>query len=304
MHPEVRQQGPGSCPKCGMALEPEHPVAPVTRTEWICPMHPQIVRDAPGNCPICGMALEPKTVTAAEAANPELVDMSRRFWISVALSVPLLVMAMADMLPGMPIQIGWAGQLPLDRVCPGNAGRAVGRFAIFPARRAIDRASFAEYVHADCDWHRRRLRIQCDCNRCAGFVSGIVPRTRRARWTCISKRPPSSPPWFCWARFWSCVLAGKHPAPFARCWVWHPKPPAALMPTAANTTCRWTRCSPGDQLRVRPGEKIPVDGVVVEGGSSVDESMITGEPIPVEKQPGDRVTGGTVNGNRLVRHAG
>ncbi len=107
MHPEVRQQGPGSCPKCGMALEPEVVAPPVTKTEWTCPMHPQIVRDGPGSCPICGMALEPKTVTMDEA-NPELVEMSRRFWISVALSAPLLLIAMIDMLPGMPLA-SWLG---------------------------------------------------------------------------------------------------------------------------------------------------------------------------------------------------
>ncbi len=108
MHPEVSQDGPGSCPKCGMALEPKEPAIPATHTQWTCPMHPQIVRDGPGSCPICGMALEPQSVEVSEQANPELVDMSRRFWVSLVLSVPLLVMAMADMLPGMPVQ-HWLG---------------------------------------------------------------------------------------------------------------------------------------------------------------------------------------------------
>ena len=81
MHSEVRQRGPGTCPKCGMALEP---VVAGPRTEWTCPMHPQIVRDAPGSCPICGMALEPRTVGADDGPNPELVDMTRRFWIGLA----------------------------------------------------------------------------------------------------------------------------------------------------------------------------------------------------------------------------
>src|SRR5690606_26346421 len=103
MHPEVRQLGPGACPKCGMALEPETPIAPATRTEWTCPMHPEVVSDAPGNCPKCGMALEPRTVTLEEPANPELEDMSRRFWFAVALTVPLVILAMGDMLPGRPI---------------------------------------------------------------------------------------------------------------------------------------------------------------------------------------------------------
>ena len=92
MHPEVREDGPAACPKCGMALEPETPTA-LTRTQYTCPMHPQIVRDQPGECPICGMALEPMTVTLEEEENPELLDMTRRFWVSVALAVPLAILA-------------------------------------------------------------------------------------------------------------------------------------------------------------------------------------------------------------------
>ena len=106
MHPEVRQAHPGACPKCGMALEPELISAPVTKTEWTCPMHPEIVRDAPGSCPICGMALEPRTVTLDEE-NPELEDMTRRFWIGAALTLPVFVLAMAHMVPALAAQ-AWA----------------------------------------------------------------------------------------------------------------------------------------------------------------------------------------------------
>ena len=101
MCPEVRESKPVACPSCGMALEPEMPVAR-NRVEYTCPMHPEIVRPGPGSCPICGMALEPRTVTASEEENPELRSMTRRFWISVVLTVPLLAIAMGDMLPGMP----------------------------------------------------------------------------------------------------------------------------------------------------------------------------------------------------------
>jgi len=104
MHPEVRQPGPGVCPQCGMALEPLTVAMPSARIEYTCPMHPEIVRDRPGSCPICGMALEPRTVTGEEEANPELVDMTRRFWISLVLTVPLLVLAMSEMIPGRPVQ--------------------------------------------------------------------------------------------------------------------------------------------------------------------------------------------------------
>jgi Cu+-exporting ATPase len=104
MHPEIRQREPGACPTCGMALEPATLTAPAVRTEWVCPMHPQIVRSEPGSCPICGMALEPRTVTADQAVNPELADMTRRFWIGLAFTVPLLGLAMSDLLPGQPVQ--------------------------------------------------------------------------------------------------------------------------------------------------------------------------------------------------------
>src|SRR5262245_6242710 len=103
MDPEVRQRGTGACPKCGMALEPLDPGATLTTTEYTCPMHPEIVRDAPGYCPICGMALEARTVTLTEEINPELQDMTRRFWIGTALSIPILLVAMSDMLPGRPL---------------------------------------------------------------------------------------------------------------------------------------------------------------------------------------------------------
>ena len=102
MDPEVQQEGPGDCPKCGMALEPAVPAPPAaSKTEYTCPMHPEIVRDQPGDCPICGMALEPRTVSIAEDENPELVDMTWRFWICVGLTVPVLLVAMSDLVPGL-----------------------------------------------------------------------------------------------------------------------------------------------------------------------------------------------------------
>src|SRR5271156_2922560 len=103
MHPEIRHDRPGSCPKCGMALEPVAPPQPVSKTEYVCPMHPQIVRSEPGNCPICGMALEPRVALAGDEPSPELADMTRRFRISVALAVPLILIEMSDMIPGQPL---------------------------------------------------------------------------------------------------------------------------------------------------------------------------------------------------------
>lgn len=131
MHPEVRQGRPGACPKCGMALEPDAPVAPAVRTEYTCPMHPEIVRDAPGACPICGMALEPRTVSVEDEENPELVDMRRRFVWGAILGAPVFVLAMADMVLGAGLGDGSTCASPTGsaccwprRSCGGPGGRS------------------------------------------------------------------------------------------------------------------------------------------------------------------------------------
>src|ERR1039457_1125368 len=104
MHPEIKQEGPGSCPKCGMALEPLFTAVPAERIEYTCPMHPEIIQDTPGSCPKCGMALEPRTLTVEEGENPELVDMRRRFYVSLILTIPEFIIAMGHMLPGHPLE--------------------------------------------------------------------------------------------------------------------------------------------------------------------------------------------------------
>lgn len=104
MHPDVRRDHPGNCPKCGMALEPAAPIPSAARTEYVCPMHPEIVRSQPGNCPICGMTLEPRVVSAETEEAPELAYMTRRFWASVVFTVPLLFLAMSEIIPGRPVE--------------------------------------------------------------------------------------------------------------------------------------------------------------------------------------------------------
>ena len=136
MDPEVRQDAPGSCPKCGMALEPDLSTLPATRVEYTCPMHPEIVRDEPGACPICGMALEPRTSTLDDAPNPELVDMTRRFSVGALLGAPVFLLTMADMVLGA----GLGGRIDmrwreLDRPACCDAGRVLGRLAVLRARR-------------------------------------------------------------------------------------------------------------------------------------------------------------------------
>ncbi len=110
MHPEIKQADPGSCPKCGMALEPVTGIAPAKHTEYTCPMHPEIVRPGPGSCPICGMALEPREVTAEET-NPELTDMTRRLWISAVLAAPMLALMVSSFLPSTPMQHMFAARV-------------------------------------------------------------------------------------------------------------------------------------------------------------------------------------------------
>ena len=132
MDPEVHQDQPGACPKCGMALEASLPTVGATRVEYTCPMHPEIVRSEPGACPICRMALEPRTVAAMEDANPELVDMTRRFWISIVLTIPVIALGMSDVdsRAALATFVVYA-RGRLDRIHLGDAGGVVGRLAVF-----------------------------------------------------------------------------------------------------------------------------------------------------------------------------
>ena len=161
MDPEIRQSAPGACPKCGMALEPDVPIAAATRVEYTCPMHPEIVRDAPGACPICGMALEPRTVTLDEAPNPELVDMTRRMWTAALLGLPVFVLAMGDMVLGMglggrvDVQVAnWVGLVFATPVV------FWARLAVLRARLGVDREPPRQHVHADRARRRRGVPVQ------------------------------------------------------------------------------------------------------------------------------------------------
>jgi P-type Cu+ transporter len=293
MCPEVRETKPVPCPICGMALEPENPL-PRTKTEYTCPMHPDIVRQEPGSCPICGMALEPRTVTAVEEENPELRDMARRFWVSVALTVPLLAIAMIDMLPGMPVQhalpAGWLPWIELLLATPvvlwGGApffqrgwasiiNRSTNMFTLIAMGTGV------AYVYSTI----------------ATAVPGIFP---------ASFRDMSGSPAVYFeaaAAIVTLVLLGQvlelrarsRTGAAIRALLDLAPKTARIVGDGAETDIPLDQVHVGDRLRVRPGEKIPVDGVVLEGYSSIDESMITGESVPVEKNAGDRVIGATVN---------
>ncbi|HEX2164267.1 MAG TPA: heavy metal translocating P-type ATPase [Thermoanaerobaculia bacterium] len=294
MCPEVEEPAPGACPSCGMGLEPKTPAAPSARTEWTCPMHPEIVRDAPGSCPICGMALEPRTVAAEEPENPELADMTRRFWVSAALTVPLVVLAMGHGLPGV------------ERIAAGRPGRWIELLLATPV---VLWGGWPFFVRA---WSSVRFKslnmftliglgtaVAYLYSLVATAAPGIFPASFRAADGTVGVYFEAA------AVIVTLVLLGQVLELRARSRTGSALrallglAPAVARRIAADGSERdvpLAEVHPGDRLRVRPGEKVPVDGVVVEGRSAVDESMVSGEPIPVEKVPGERVVGGTVNG--------
>src|SRR3989454_1906711 len=267
----------------------------IVSVTYTCPMHPEIVRDAPGACPICGMALEPRVATGDEE-NPELKDMSRRFWVSVALSVPLLVFVMGDMLPGQPLRHGlssrlitwlqlvlatpvvlWGGWPFFARGGASIVNRSLNMFTL------IALGTGTAYVYSVV----------------AALAPGMFPESFRTHGGEVELYFEAA------AIITTLVLLGQVIELQARSRTSSaikallgqaPKTARRLRADGEEEDVSLDEVRPGDRLRVRPGERVPVDGVVLEGTSAVDESMVTGEPIPVEKAPGSRVTGGTVNG--------
>src|ERR1022692_1060628 len=312
MCPEVRQIGPGPCPKCGMALDPESPALPASKTEYTCPMHPKIVRAEPGNCPICGMALEPRTVTIKED-NPELRDMTRRFWISLVLTAPLLAIAMGSML----WPHAFMGEIGIER---GDRLVLTPWSSILPWLELI----LATPVVLWCGWPFLERGWASLVNRSTnmftliamgtgvaylfGVVATLFPQIFPASFRSMGNRPDVY--FEAAAAIVTLVLLGQVMELRARSRTssairalldLSPKM-ARVMTTSGDgredeRDIPLEQVKPGDRLRVRPGEKIPVDGVVLDGSSVVDESMITGESVPVEKTTASRVVGATVNGN-------
>jgi Cu+-exporting ATPase len=296
MHPEIRQDHPGSCPKCGMALESLAPIQPVSKTEYVCPMHPQIVRSEPGNCPICGMTLEPRVVSAGDEASPELADMTRRFWISVALALPLIVIEMSDMIPGQ----------PLARVMPGLVRTGIELALATPvvlwAGAPLFVRGWDSIVNRSLNMFTligMGIGVAYGYSLFAAVLPNLFPDSFRMA-------DGTAPVYFeAAAAITALVLLGQVLELRARSNTSSaikallglaPKTARVIRPDGREEDVALDRFVAGDRLRVRPGEKVPVDGVVEEGTSSVDESMVTGEPIPVEKKPGDRLIGATING--------
>ena len=296
MHPEVRQDGPGACPDCGMALEPATITLLSTRTEYICPMHPEVVRDEPGDCPICGMALEPKTVTAEEPPNPELIDMTRRFVVSTVLAVPLLVIAMSDMLPSR----------PLHGIVPGAALMWL-QFALATPAVLWGGLPFFQRGWASLVTRNLNMFTLITIGTGVAYVFSTVAVVAPGLFPAAFRGPGGEVGVYFEAAavIIALVLLGQVLELRARAATGRairslldlaPKTARVIDESGDESDIPLDRVRPGQRLRVRPGEKVPVDGVVLEGVSSIDESMVTGESIPVEKEVGDRLTGATVNG--------
>ena len=292
MHPEVVSDKPGDCPKCGMALELMAPAA--SKTIYTCPMHPEIERDHPGDCPICGMSLEPKTVGAEDSGeHAEIRSLSRKFWIALGFTVPVLFIAMGHLIPGLHIErwipksvskwiefvlatpvVLWAGGMFFSKAWRSLVNRSLNMFTLIAT--GVGAAYFYSAV--------------------AVIAPGIFPESFREGGEVGLYFEAA-------AVITVLVLLGQLLEAKARSQT--SQAIRALLGLAAKTAHRIRdgqeeevpvdQIEKGDLLRVRPGEKIPIDGVIIEGRSNIDESMITGEPMPVEKGTGENVIGATVN---------
>jgi P-type Cu+ transporter len=295
MCPGVEQDNPGTCPKCGMSLESAGEPAASTRTEYTCPMHPEVVQDHPGSCPKCGMALESRII-AVEEKNEELIDMSRRFQVSALLALPLFLLAMiADLMPG------W---LP-----DGMSMKAVQWIEFILATPVVLWGGWPFFVrgwNSVISWNLNMftliglgVAVAWSYSVVALLFPDIFPVN-------MLHAGGTVPVYFeAAAVITALVLLGQVLELRARS---RTNAAIKLLLGLAPNTARVLRhdgseedipleqVMPGDQLRVRPGEKVPVDGVVTDGSSAVDESMVTGEPIPVEKTVGENLIGATVNG--------
>ncbi|HSP15657.1 MAG TPA: heavy metal translocating P-type ATPase [Thermoanaerobaculia bacterium] len=241
--------------------------------EWTCPMHPEIVRDAPGNCPICGMALEPRTITAEEPENPELVDMTRRFWVSAVLTVLVVIAMLRAHNPWIELALAtpvvlWGGWPFFIRAIDSIRYRALNMFTL------IGLGVTVAYVYS--------LAVTLFPN---AFPSvGVYFEAAAAIVTLVLL-----------GQVLELRARSKTGAAIRSLLGLAPKTARRVDADGSEQDVPLHDVHAGDMLRVRPGEKVPVDGIVISGTSSIDESMVTGESIPVEKNDGDRVIGATVN---------
>jgi len=304
MHQEIEQERPGACQKCGMTLERNPTFDEPQKIIYTCPMHPQIQQDRPGNCPICGMTLEPRSRGVGvgdEEEQHEIKSLSRKFWIALVLTIPVLILAMGHEIPG----------LHIDSIIPKRIGKWIefglttpvvlwaGGFFFTLAWQSIVNRSFNMFTLIAVG-----VGAAYVFSAVAVIAPGIFPESFRRHGEVDLYFEAA-------AVITTLVLLGQLIEAKARSRTGQAI--KALLGLAAKTAHRVRdgqeeeiqvdAIQKGDLLRVRPGEKVPVDGAIVEGRSNIDESMITGEPMPVSKGAGDKVVGATVNqaGSFLMR---
>ncbi|HLL24786.1 MAG TPA: heavy metal translocating P-type ATPase [Kofleriaceae bacterium] len=271
---------------------PRAPSSTPTAAEYTCPMHPEIVRHGPGSCPICGMALEPKMPTLDAGPDPELVDMVRRFWVAAAFTVPLFAIAMGEMV-GLTLLSGrtrvWAELALALPVCTWAAWPFYQRFGASVVNRSLNMFTLIGLG----------VGVAFGYSVVAAFAPGVFPVAFRNHDGTVGTYFEAA------GVITTLILLGQvlelrarssTGAAIRKLLGMAATSARRLADDGSETDIPLAHVHVGDRLRVRPGEKVPVDGVVLEGTSSVDESMVTGEPIPVAKEPGDRIVGATVNG--------
>ena len=298
--PERFLQKPAAPPPATLQIQRAQVQTPQAQSKpgqkYTCPMHPEIIRDAPGSCPICGMALEPVTVSLEDEENPELVDMNRRFWVCLFLTIPVFAIGMSDLIPGEPLQhrIGmtalnwvqlvlatpvvlWGGWPFFVRAWQSVVNRSLNMFTLIGLGVSV------AYVFS----------------LIAVVAPQLFPPSFRGHGGAVPVYFEAA------AVITTLVLLGQVLELRARSQTGNairallglaPKTARRISADGEEQDVPLDQVQVGDRLRVRPGEKVPVDGIIVEGSSAIDESMVTGEPIPVEKGSGERVVGGTVNG--------
>lgn len=294
MCPGVESDEPGTCPKCGMALERNPAWKPAPKVLYTCPMHPEVVQDHPGDCPKCGMALEPRTIVPeSEEDDAELRDMTRRFRWGALLTLPVFVVAMAHLVPAWR-HAEWAvgdvsrwGQFLLTTPVVAWAGRP---FFVRGWRSLLHRSLNMFTL----------IALGVGAAYLFSAAAMLFPH-----WFPPGTGHAGKPALYFEAAAVVTVLVLLGQVLELRARQRTGSALKALMGLAPKTARRVTpsgdeevpldAVKPGDLLRVRPGEKVPVDGIVVEGTTSIDESMLTGEPVPVAKEPDAKVSGGTLN---------
>ena len=300
MHPEIQKDHPGDCPLCGMTLEWSGTLPNQQSVKYVCPMHPEIVRDQPGDCPICGMRLEARG-NEPEQDDSEFRSMNRRFWLSLVMTVPLFVLAMVhDLMPGWLPQSLKTQQIQWLEFLLATPVVWWGGWPFFIK-------GWASIVHRSLNMFTLialGIAVAWGYSVVATFWPEIFPAVMRSQEGAVGVYFEAA------GVITTLVLLGQVLELRARTQTsaaiklllgLAPKSARLIKDNGEEVDVPLEQVKPGDILRVRPGEKIPVDGVVLEGASSVDESMVTGEPIPVEKTEGDSLIGATVNGTGSLK---